>query len=117
MAQPIEKQDPTFGERFVAPLITIFVAAPLLGFPAAMYWQAEPKHYWRAVPFAAVLIGMVGGLGLLHHRVLGRYRCPQCGRRLPRLKGTSTAERAREYRFQCENCNVLWHTALKEGED
>lgn len=117
MPQPVEKEDPTFGDRFVAPLITIFVAAPLLGFPAAMYWQAQPKNYWRAIPLVAILIAMAGGLGCLHHRVLGRYRCPQCGRRLPRFKGASDAESAREYRYLCESCNILWHTGLKEAED
>jgi hypothetical protein len=112
-----EKQDPTFGERFVVPLVIIFVTAPFLGFPAAMYWYGEPKNYWRATPFLTILVGMVFGLALLHHRVLRRYRCPQCGRRLPQYSGESDPEKAREYRFLCEACNVLWTTGLKSGAD
>jgi hypothetical protein len=117
MSAPTEKRDPTFGERFVVPLVVIFVTAPLLGFPAAMYWHAEPKNYWRAIPILIVLAGMILGLGLLHHRVLRRYRCPQCGSRLPQYAGERDPEKAREYRFFCEACNVLWTTGLKSGED
>lgn len=117
MSEPIEKKDPSFEGRFVVPLIIIFVVAPLAGFPAAMYWHADPKNYLRAVPFIAVLIGMVGSLGFLHHSVLNRYRCPQCGRRLSQYAGETDPEKAREYRYLCEACNVLWTTGLKSGED
>jgi hypothetical protein len=117
MSRPVEKRDPTFGGRFVVPLVTIFALAPLIGLPAGMYWHEDPKNYWRAIPFVAVLTAMVGGLGLLHHRVVKRYRCPQCGRRLPQYAGEKDPEKAREYRFLCEPCNVLWTTGLKSGED
>ena len=33
MSAPTEKRDPTFRERFVVPLVIIFVTAPLVGFP------------------------------------------------------------------------------------
>ena len=108
----VEKQDPTFFERFIAPLLGIFIVSPLLG--CVIYFGWKPEHEWVRIVASCGVIGvMVIALAVLHNRVLGHYRCPQCQSELPRHR--DDAHRA-QYLFYCKNCDVIWKTGLQEGD-
>lgn len=109
---PVEKKDPTFIERFVLPLLGVFLVAPLLGC-AIMFGVKLGHERLQIVLFCALIVVMVVVLAVLHHRVLGHYRCPQCQAELPRHKDPA---RPAEYLFYCQKCDVLWKTGLREGE-
>ena len=108
----VEKRDPTFFERFVAPLLGIFVVSSLLGCVIIFGWKPEYERL-EIVLFCSLIVVMVTSLAVLHTRVLGHYRCPQCQAELPRHK--DDARRA-EYLFYCKNCDVIWKTGLQEGD-
>jgi hypothetical protein len=108
-----EKPDVTFGRRFIVPLLSIIGAGAVLGL-FAMMWGMRHAGIGRMIPFCVVLVAMISGLLVLHNRVLRNYRCPQCGAVLPRVQGGG--ERAREYRFACATCNVIWQTGLRQTD-
>jgi len=107
-----EKRDPTFVERFVLPLIGIFVVSSFFGVLIIGGMMREHERL-GIILFCIVLVVMVTGLAVLHHRVLGHYQCPQCRKELPRHKDNS---RRAEYLFYCKDCDVLWKTGLQEGD-
>ena len=110
---PIEKRDPEFGTRFILPLVVIFAVAALCGLVAMGYSQ-DHKGWAGIWPFCLVVGLMLIAIFALHHRVLRRYRCPQCGSRIPFYREDST--RVEEYRYYCKDCDVIWNTGLRQGE-
>lgn len=107
-----ERKDPTFFERFVAPLLTIFVVSSLFGGVVMLGVMPEHKRL-GIILFCAVIVVMVTLLAVLHNRVLGHYRCPQCRAELPRHKDDA---RGAEYLFYCKSCDVIWKTGLQQGD-
>src|SRR5258706_9348678 len=101
-----EKQDPTFFEWFVAPLLMIFVVSSLLGGVIILGWKPEHARL-EIILFCGLIVVMVTLLAVLHNQVLGHYRCPQCHAELPRHKDEA---RQRERLFYCKDCDVLWKT-------
>jgi hypothetical protein len=108
----VEKQDPTFIGRFVLPLVGIFVVSSFLGVLIIVGTMREHERL-GIILFCILLVVMVTGLAVLHHRVLGHYLCPQCRKELPRHKDSS---RRAEHLFYCKDCDVLWNTGLKDGD-
>ena len=105
-------QDPTFVQRFIVPLLTIISGSSLIGLVVML--GVMPKHkQLGSILVCAMIAVMVAVLAVLHNRVLGHYRCPQCRVELPRHRD---AARRDEYLFYCQNCDVLWRTGLREGE-
>jgi predicted RNA-binding Zn-ribbon protein involved in translation (DUF1610 family) len=107
-----EKQDPTFLERFVVPLLGIFLVSSLFGCVIIFYWKPEHEGLEIAL-FCGLIVVMITGLAVLHRKVLGHYRCPQCPTELTRHKDAS---RRAEYLFYCKNCDVIWMTGLQQGD-
>ena len=108
----VEKRDPTFAERFVAPLLGIFMVSPLLA--AGMYFGCRHEHERLGIIGCCVtILSMVVALAILHNRVLGHYRCPHCRSELPRHKDP---ERPGDYLIYCKVCDVIWKTGLREGD-
>jgi hypothetical protein len=90
----------------------IFVVSSLLGGVIILGWK--PELGWvEIVALCSLIVVMVTGLAVLHNRVSGHYRCPQCRVELPRHKDDA---RCAEYLFYCKNCDVIWKTGLQEGE-
>ncbi len=108
----IEKDDPTFAERFLAPLMGIFLGSSFLGM-IVLGACMEKHERLGVVLFCVILVAMITSLAVLHHRVLGRYQCPQCQARLPRHKDPA---RKRDFLFYCQKCDVVWKTGLQEGD-
>jgi len=106
-----ERKDPTFFERFVAPLVTIFVISSLLG--GVVMLGVMPKYERLGIVlFCVVIVVMIALLAMLHNRVLRHYRCPQCRAELPRHNDDARRE---EYLFYCKSCDVIWKTGLRQG--
>src|SRR5258708_6335650 len=110
---PVEKKDPSFGSRFILPLLCIFLMAALCG-AVAMRFTDMHKSWLGLWPFGLVVLFMLVALFALHHFVVCRYRCPQCRARLPIYR--EDAVRADEYRYYCKSCDVIWNTGLRQGE-
>jgi hypothetical protein len=108
-AQPIEEKDPTFFQRYMAPLMVIFGVSAWLG--VMTIFVVIPEHKWLGIAFFCLLIAvMITGIAILHSRVVGHYRCRKCQSELPRQKDRSWR---REYLFYCKDCNVIWKTGVQ----
>ena len=108
-----EKVDLTFGRRFILPLLFIIGAGAVFG-GLAMIWGMHHSGIQKVIPFCVVIALMIVAVLILHKRVLGNYRCPQCDGVIPRVE--AEGERAREYRFVCAKCNVIWQTGLRQTD-
>jgi hypothetical protein len=66
---------------------------------------------WALAGFLCAFVG--GGGGVIGFFVfMHRYRCPQCGARLPYRGGPTPGEKAL---YHCRHCDVTWDTGLMEG--
>jgi hypothetical protein len=109
---PTEKSDPTFTERFVVPLVVIFVVSSFLGVVIIAGLMRDHEQL-GIILFCSLLVIMLTRIIVLYRRVLYHYQCPQCHKELPRHPDHS---RQAEYLFYCKDCDILWKTGLKEGE-
>ena len=68
----------------------------------------EPARQWFEAATCPALLGVFGASAMIAHfffRVRIRYRCPQCGARLP-----SMPEREPKIQYRCKACHVIWDT-------
>ena len=94
------------------------------GFPKRVYL---PSYFVAIAAFALFILGdiynsticdVVGFILLLGTIVIwflmiGRFRCPQCGKRLSQPKKPWTDRRLK---FRCRECNIIWDTGIEESE-
>ena len=108
-----EKRDPTFVERFVLPLLGIFVVSSLIAVLIIAGMMREP----RAVRDYFVL--HCAGSD-------GHWTCSAAPSRAWSLPVSAVSQRVAslqglargraEYLFYCKDCDVLWKTGLQEGD-
>jgi hypothetical protein len=116
------RHDPKAGGRMLNAAL-VFGAA-MLGFFVSLGWfvlAAENGwHGWvRDVPETAVgffclaVLAATGYVFVARIR-LGRYRCPKCRARLPRVP---EAEVGRKVRYRCTACGIDWDTGWAETDN
>jgi hypothetical protein len=105
-----ERLDKTIWHRFGGPFIGICAISVVAVFLCMAYLSRGGD---RRIALLAAAISLTAGIvaaATLSFYVLGRYTCPQCRKRLPRIKDSNTGE----YRFQCDACGIVWNTGLKK---
>jgi hypothetical protein len=105
---PVLRQDDAYLRRCRLAFAAIVLAMP--GVLAAWALAADHGFLVKVSPMLAWLAysAAVAHFGCV--RPLRDYRCPQCGRRLPR------AEDARPwYRFRCDPCGLEWDVERSDG--
>jgi hypothetical protein len=63
---------------------------------------------WGGLVF--LVIGFVG----IYRLTLGRFCCPECGKRIS-LK--AYPKPGGFFRFHCQSCNILWLTGIRVSDD
>ena len=66
----------------------------------------------QALGFLGIAL-LVGALWIVSHLTVGRFRCPECGRRLP-YKPPRTGQFVQ---FHCPDCRIIWLTGLQMSDD
>jgi len=103
---PERRRAPGYPNRVLVPgSIVFFVAIPLAIFGF--------EKGWPALGCAAIALFLIG-LAVIHHLTLGRFCCPQCGRRLP------LGEPPRPggfFGFHCRDCRIIWLTGVRVAKD
>lgn len=103
---PALKHD-TDADRRSTVACLVAIASGVIGM---LMWA---KFDWALAGFLVVFLGMGFGVGGFFLGMY-RYRCPQCGTRLPYRGGATPGSKAL---YHCHRCDVLWDTGLMDTLD
>ena len=98
---PDRRPAPGYPRRGTRPGAVILA----VGLPAIILSFTFDLDYLGLVLVALAISGIV----LVQYLTLGRFRCPECGTRLP-LKWPAPRE---SLTFHCQHCNVIWQTGIQ----
>ena len=110
---PNERKDPDFGMRVLIRVVGSILGPSLLLLPFLFPLRSPQKPWEIALFIAAPLSTAITGCALLY-RLHHRYRCPQCGTRLPFERPEASTRY--EHRYYCRDCDIFWKTGVFWGE-
>jgi hypothetical protein len=101
---PERRRVPGFPKRVYLPCFFVAIAV------FAFFFLGD--RYDSYPCYVAGFILMLGEI-LIWYRIIGRFRCPECGERLRQPKKPWPERRLR---FRCLKCNIIWDTGIEESD-
>lgn len=99
---PLERKDENYRKRYLARAGALLA---WIGTGALTITNADVGLMFTVIYCATVVAGFIA-VALFHIR----YRCPQCGARLPRIQIDASA--GDEHGFYCRRCDILRKTGI-----
>ncbi|MHC4665016.1 MAG: hypothetical protein ACYS9T_03535 [Planctomycetota bacterium] len=97
-----------FGSKYILQNLILFVPLVILFAIAWLRWPTTDAIFW--ICLILFCLGVIGGLFWDRYR-LRRFRCPKCGRLIPKPTIPVPIEHE-PINYYCPDCDIEWETSL-----